>query len=89
MVKTIQKSIKEMVEQNFTEISLGKERLFSAKFSPTLEIILVFDENVENAEMNLNCNWTEIKRKIHKNGSNLSRCCDEDGDGDIGTNKKW
>ena len=88
MAKTIQKSIKEMAEQNFTEISLGKERLFSGKFSPTLEIILVFNENVENAEMNLNCNWTEIKRKrqiqIHKNGSN-----DEDGDGDIGTKKKW
>ena len=88
MAKTIQKSIKEMAEQNFTEISLGKERLFSGKFSPTLESILVFNENVENAEMNLNCNWTEIKRKrqiqIHKNGSN-----DEDGDGDIGTKKKW
>ena len=56
MAKTIQKAIKEMAQQNFTEISLGKERLFSGKFSPTLEIILVFDENVENAEMNLNCN---------------------------------
>ena len=46
MAKTIQKSIKEMDRRNFTEISrLGKERLFSGKFSQTLEIAPVFNEN--------------------------------------------
>ena len=29
---------------------LGKEREFSGKFLPTLEIILVFNETVENAQ---------------------------------------
>ena len=51
-----------MGRRNFTEISrLGKERLFSGEFSQTLEIVPVFNENDENAEMDPN--GIELKSK--------------------------
>ena len=70
----------------------SQRKIIFGKVSQTLEIILVFEENVQNAEMNLNCNWTEIKRQrqmsIPKSESNLSPCYDDEDEADIG-NKKW